>query len=209
MGGVLTTVPYRIPPVRWTSKTFDLRPGSWFLAPPPIPPPRPFAILFVETQLLAPLDARGSRWPHRAAPLTGRPDGPHRRPGHPPAPSPSPIAGAAPRPPRCTASSGTPRNLPRPGQRGRSHGRRYTRSRGEGAQKLPHLRHDLRFAPESLRNTSPVIHGAIWAGGFWPTVLHGPDAFPILNQVVREVPVLPPDLRSPNERVHPTSAERA
>ena len=75
-------------------------------APLPIFLPQPSAILDVETERLAPLDARGRRWPHRPVPLNEKPGGPRRHPGLRPAPMPSPIAGAGPRPPRCTGSSG-------------------------------------------------------------------------------------------------------
>ena len=75
-------------------------------APLPIFLPQPPAILDVETERLAPLDARGRRWPHRPVPLNEKPGGPRRHPGRLPAPMPSRIAGAGPRPPRCTGSSG-------------------------------------------------------------------------------------------------------
>ena len=88
-------------------------PSSFFLAPPPgseattsIPPPQPFAILDVETERLAPLDARGRRWPHRPVPLNKKPGGPHHRPDRRPAPTPSPTGAADPRPRRSTASFG-------------------------------------------------------------------------------------------------------
>jgi len=81
--------------------------GRTSSAPPSIPPPRPIALLHVETQRLAPLGAGDCRWTHRPTPHTGRPGGPNHRPNPRPAPEPSPIVGTAPRPPRCIGSSGS------------------------------------------------------------------------------------------------------
>ena len=72
----------------------------------PIFLPQPPAILDVETERLAPLDARGCRWPHRPVLLNEKPGGPRRRPGLRPALMPRPSAAAGPRPPRSTVSSG-------------------------------------------------------------------------------------------------------
>ena len=67
---------------------------------------RLFLLLDVETIPLPPLDTGGRRCRFRPTLLAGRPGGPHHHPGHRPAPMPSPIAGAAPKPPPCIASSG-------------------------------------------------------------------------------------------------------
>ncbi len=75
-------------------------------APSPIPSPQPSTLLDVETERLAPLDARGRRWPHRPTPLNEKPGGPGRHPGLRPVLMPNPTAAAGPRPPRSTVSSG-------------------------------------------------------------------------------------------------------
>ena len=83
---------------------FSLRRGSE--AASSIPPPHRSAVFGVVTYPTVPLDA-GGRWCRfRPNLLAGRSGGPHHQPGHRPAPTPSPIAGAAPRPRRSTASSG-------------------------------------------------------------------------------------------------------
>ncbi len=133
--------------------------------PSSIPLPQRFAVLDVETIPLAPLGAKGRQWPYRPTSHSERPGerpgGPRHRPGRHPAPMPSPIGDDAPKPPRCIASSGNTwipaapkaRYLPRPGQRGRPHGRWRTGPRRKGVPELSDMR-DL--SPRPTRARAPV-----------------------------------------------------
>ena len=104
-GICLTTAPHSLPPPDGTDKTFP--PVAWPPAPSPILPPQPSAVLDVETPNSTPLDA-GDRWCRFSPTLpAGKSGGPHHHPGHRLTPPPSPIVGAVPRPPLCTASSGS------------------------------------------------------------------------------------------------------
>ncbi len=100
-GGALT-----VPPFRSDETCGPSRASGPHRPLPPFTYPQPSVLLDVETLHLAPLDA-GGRWCRFRPTLhAGRPGGPLHRPGHRLAPMPSPIVGAGPRPPRCTASSG-------------------------------------------------------------------------------------------------------
>ena len=135
--------------------------------PAPIPSPRLRALLDVEMLHPVPLDIPGRRWPPRLVPVRGRTAGLFPPRAGRPVPLPSPIVGAAPRPPACTASSG-----------------RTSRATWPKSQRPTPW---ARVCPPTWRKSSEVT----CAAASWRTGSHGPGAPVVVTSSWSRFPAKP------------------